>query len=200
MRNLLGALPAEVDGIPVASTAFFAPPGKALVWRGPMKQKMIVQLLSRIAWPDLDVLVLDLPPGTSDEPLTVAELIKGKAAAILVTTPQRVSTEDVARSHGFAKSVGMPVLGVVENMAGLACECGRTHHLFGEGGGAALAEALDTPLLGSVPIEPAIVAAGDSGRPLVLSGEKSVAADALTAIAQRALETWPTLTPSTDDA
>ncbi len=177
--------PPKAEGVPVASAGFFRPSGKALVWRGPMKQKMITDLFSRVAWPRLDVLVLDLPPGTSDEPLSVSELVPtGKLSAVLVTTPQRVSTDDVALNFKFAVTVEMPVIGVVENMGPFTCECGREHAVFGEGGGEALAERMEVPLLGSVPIDPRVRKAGDAGLPVVVRDPESEPAKRFVRIAQ----------------
>jgi len=180
-----GLVPPEVAGVPVASTAFFSPPGKALVWRGPMKQKMIVQLLQRVAWPELDILVLDLPPGTSDEPLSVAEMLRDRASAVLVTTPQRVSTEDLERSYAFTQQARLPLSGVIENMSRFVCdECGKEHALFGRGGGKATAERLGAPFLGEVPFDVAMVTSGDRGKPFVLAHPDAPAAQALTRIAK----------------
>ncbi len=176
--------PPVVEGIPVASSAFFRPPGRALAWRGPMKQKMITDLFQRVAWPDLDVLVLDLPPGTSDEPLSVSELVPSEMlSAVLVSTPQGVSQDDVALNFKFAVTVEMPVVGVVENMSPFTCACGREHAVFGRGGGEALAEKMDVPLLGQIPIDPALREAGDEGSVFVLEHEGSDAASAFERIA-----------------
>lgn len=176
--------PPTAAGVRVASAAFFRPPGKALAWRGPMKQKMITDLFGRVAWPELDVLVLDLPPGTSDEPLSVSELVPAeKMSAILVTTPQVVSSEDVALNFKFAVTVEMPVVGVVENMSPFECGCGRRHAIFGEGGGQELAERMEVPLLAEIPIDPALTQAGDAGEPIVLKDPSRPAAQALAGIA-----------------
>lgn len=176
--------PTGPAGVRVASAAFFTPPGKALAWRGPMKQKMITNLFDRVAWPELDVLVLDLPPGTSDEPLSVSELVPTEMlSAVLVTTPQTVSIEDVALNFKFAVTVEMPVVGVVENMSPFTCECGREHAIFGEGGGRQLAEHLDVPLLAEVPIDARLREGGDAGTPIVRSAPDAPAAQALAGIA-----------------
>lgn len=172
-------------GIPVASAAFFTPPGKALAWRGPLKQKMITDLFERIDWPPLDVLVLDLPPGTSDEPLSVGELVPTeKLSAILVTTPQTVSTEDVALNFKFAVTAEIPVVGVVENMSPFECPCGRRHAVFGEGGGEQIADRMGVPLLGQIPIDPAVREAGDEGKPIVLGDPEGEPAKAMVAVAE----------------
>ncbi len=181
--------PPRMASIPVASAAFFKPPEKALAWRGPLKQKMISSLLGRVEWPELDVLVLDLPPGTSDEPLSVSELVPTeKTRAVLVTTPQTVSTEDVALNFRFAVTVEIPVIGIVENMSPFECECGRRHAIFGEGGGRRLAEELEVPLLAEVPIDPRVREGADAGKPIVLADPEADSAQALTQAAQRLVE------------
>jgi ATP-binding protein involved in chromosome partitioning len=189
--------PPESEGVPVASAAFFKPPEKSLAWRGPLKQKMISSLLGRVDWPDLDVLVLDLPPGTSDEPLSVSELVPTeKTRAVLVTTPQTVSTEDVALNFRFAVTVEIPVVGIVENMSPFECECGREHAIFGEGGGRRLAQELDVPLLAEVPIDSRLREAGDAGRPLVVDGPDAASARALAGAAERLIDLFDVEAPA----
>jgi len=181
--------PPRLGSIPVASAAFFKPPEKSLAWRGPLKQKMISSLLGRIDWPDLDVLVLDLPPGTSDEPLSVSELVPTeKTRAVLVTTPQLVSTEDVALNFRFAVTVEIPVVGIVENMSPFECECGREHAIFGEGGGRRLADELVVPLLAEVPIDPGLREGADDGKPIVLADPEAASARALRGAAESLAE------------
>ncbi|MEJ2586129.1 MAG: Mrp/NBP35 family ATP-binding protein [Deltaproteobacteria bacterium] len=135
----------------------------AVIWRGPMKISAIRQFISDIDWGTLDFMVVDSPPGTGDEPLTVAQTIPD-AEALIVTTPQEVSLADVRKSINFCRQVGLKILGVVENMSGFSCpHCGETIDLFGSGGGAHMAAQMNVPLLGQLPIEPAMVSAGDSG-------------------------------------
>lgn len=135
----------------------------AIIWRGPMKIGAIRQFISDIEWGPLDVLMVDSPPGTGDEPLTVAQTIPD-AEALIVTTPQEISLADVRKSIDFCRQVGLKILGVVENMSGFACpHCGETIPLFGTGGGAEMAEQMNVPLLGKLPIDPAMVEAGDNG-------------------------------------
>ncbi len=188
-----GLAPPEMAGIPIASTQFFAPAQDALAWRGPMKQKMILNLLRKVQWPVLDVLIVDLPPGTSDEPLSIAQLIPDKAQAVLVTTPQQVAKEDVERSGRFAAKVDMPVLGVVENMSFFETPDGDRYHIFGEGGGQAAAETIGTRLLGQVPIEPEVAQAGDTGKPVTLADPDSTVGQAFTQIARNVREAWEAL-------
>ncbi len=137
----------------------------AVIWRGPLKYNMIKQFLSTVAWGDLDYLIVDSPPGTGDEPLSVGQLITDADGAVIVTTPQAVAIDNVRRSITFARQLNLPVLGVVENMSGYVCpECGTKTDLFGSGGGAAMACDMGVPFLGNIPIDPAMVEAGDEGR------------------------------------
>lgn len=136
----------------------------AVIWRGPLKISAIRQFISDIEWGDLDFLIVDSPPGTGDEPLTVAQNIPD-AEALVVTTPQEISLADVRKSIDFCRKVGMKMLGVVENMSGLVCpHCGESVSLFGKGGGGRMASGMDLPFLGEIPMEPAMVRLGDEGR------------------------------------
>ncbi len=135
----------------------------AVIWRGPMKISAIRQFISDIEWGDLDYLVVDSPPGTGDEPLTVAQTIPD-AEALIVTTPQEISLADVRKSINFCLQVNMKILGVVENMSGLVCpHCGETVPIFGSGGGARMAAQMGVPLLGQIPIDEEMVDSGDRG-------------------------------------
>jgi Mrp family chromosome partitioning ATPase/predicted Fe-Mo cluster-binding NifX family protein len=137
---------------------------EAVIWRGPLKYGVIKQFLRDVEWGDLDYLIVDSPPGTGDEPLSVAQLIKGVDGALLVTTPQTVSTNDVRRSIGFSRQLDLPILGVIENMSGFVCpSCGTKVDVFGSGGGASMAEEMGVPFLGSIPIDPEFVKACDAG-------------------------------------
>ena len=136
----------------------------ATIWRGPIKIGVIRQFISDIEWPDLDYLVIDSPPGTGDEPLTVAQTIPD-AKALIVTTPQEISLADVRKSINFCRQVNMTIMGLVENMSGLACpHCGKTIELFGSQGGRFTAERENLPLLATLPMEPEFVKRGDAGR------------------------------------
>jgi len=163
----------------------------AVIWRGPMKISAIRQLLGEVKWGPLDLLVIDSPPGTGDEPLTIAQTIPG-ATALIVTTPQEVSLADVRRSIQFCRSVGMPILGLVENMAGYICpKCGHAEPLFGVGGGGRTAKQFGLTLLGSVPVDPSIMRGGDAGRPYAGASGGSPAEKAFAVLVdavQRALE------------
>jgi Mrp family chromosome partitioning ATPase len=135
----------------------------AIIWRGPIKFSAIRQFIADVEWGNLDYLVIDSPPGTGDEPLTVAQTISD-AKAVIVTTPQEISLADVRKSISFCKTVDMKILGIIENMSGFACpHCGETVSLFGSGGGEKTAREKDLSFLGSVPFDPNMVACGDSG-------------------------------------
>jgi ATP-binding protein involved in chromosome partitioning len=135
----------------------------AIIWRGPVKYSVIQQFIGQVAWGELDYLLIDAPPGTGDEPLTIAQTIKD-AKAIIVTTPQKVALADVRKSINFCRTVKLDVLGLIENMSGLACpHCHCTVDLFGTGGGKQTASDMGIPFLGQVPFDPEMVACGDAG-------------------------------------
>ncbi len=159
-----GMIPVEVDGLKVMSIGFFLESqDHAVVWRGPMKYGMIKQFLKDVDWGDLDYLVIDSPPGTGDEPLSVCQLVKPDGA-VIVTTPQRVAAVDVRKSITFCRLLEVPVLGVVENMSGFACpHCGRVTPILRSGGGKLISDGMGVPFLGSIPIDPALAESGDSG-------------------------------------
>jgi len=140
----------------------------AVIWRGPLKHGVIRQFLGNVAWGSLDYLVIDSPPGTGDEPLSVAQMAGQGAWAVVVTTPQEVALADVRRSISFCRRVMLPVAGLVENMSGLVCpKCSEVIPLFGTGGGEALAKSMNVPFLGRVPLSPGVVVSGDAGRPIL---------------------------------
>lgn len=142
----------------------------AVIWRGPMKISAIRQFISDIEWGDLDYLVVDSPPGTGDEPLTVAQTISD-AEALIVTTPQEISLADVRKSINFCRQVNMKILGVIENMSGLVCpHCGGAVPMFGTGGGANMAAEMGVPFLGRIPIDGEMVVSGDRGDLKALMG------------------------------
>lgn len=157
----------------------------AIIWRGPLKIKAIKQFIADVAWAECDYLIIDSPPGTGDEPLTVAQVIPG-AKGIIVTTPQAVSILDIRKSITFCRQVGMPVIGIIENMSSLTCPyCHNKIDLFGSGGGEKTASDMNVPFLGKVPIDPNVVVAGDSGKPHVLYYEDSEAAKSFCAIVDK---------------
>jgi ATP-binding protein involved in chromosome partitioning len=161
----------------------------AVIWRGPMKYNVIKQFLKDVQWGELDYLVIDSPPGTGDEPLTVAQLIEDADGAVVVTTPQEMAVQDVRRCIVFCRQVDLPVLGVVENMSGFACpKCGELVKIFGSDGGRKMAEEMNVPFLGAIPIEPEVVVSGDSGVPLVQARPDSETAKAFGRIVDALLE------------
>lgn len=151
----------------------------AVIWRGPMKYGVIKQFLRDVEWGDLDYLVVDSPPGTGDEPLSVVQLIGDADGAVVVTTPQEVAVQDVRRCIVFCRQLHLPVIGVVENMSGFVCpKCGETVNIFGTDGGRGMAEEMAVPYLGAIPIEPEVVVSGDSGTPIVQAKPHSETAKA----------------------
>ena len=151
-----GIEPAQADGIKAASMALILTSRETpVVWRGPMKMAAIKQFIQDVNWGDLDFLLIDLPPGTSDEPLSVVQLIPELAGAIIVTTPQEVALLDSRKAVNMVKAMKLPVLGIVENMSGLNCpHCGESISIFGAGGGQRMAEEMNVPFLGAIPIDP----------------------------------------------
>ena len=163
--------PIHVTGnLSVMSMAFLLPDSTSpVIWRGPMKMGAIRQFLTDVNWGPLDYLVVDLPPGTGDEALTIAQLAPNLRGAVIVTTPQEVAVLDAIKAIRFVEKQEMPVLGIVENMSGMACpHCGETVDLFGKGGGERAAQDFDVPFLGSIPLDPEMMRAGDEGRPYIL--------------------------------
>jgi len=163
--------PVHVTGnLAVISMAFLLPDTSTpVVWRGPMKMGAIQQFLAEVNWGSLDYLVVDLPPGTGDEALTIAQLAPNVRGAVIVTTPQDVAVMDAIKAAKFIEKLDLPVLGVIENMSGMVCpHCGKDISLFGEGGGKKAAEDLGVPYLGAIPLDPEMVKSGDEGRPYIL--------------------------------
>ena len=161
-------------------------PGKddAIIWRGPLKYSAIRQFIGEVDWGDLDFLVIDSPPGTGDEPLTVAQTISD-AKAIIVTTPQEVALADVRKSINFCKTVNMEIFGMIENMSGLNCpHCGEMIDLFGAGGGERTAREMDIRFLGRIPFDPNVVACGDSGACYQEQHQQSAVTRAFTDVAE----------------
>jgi len=177
-------------------------PEEAVIWRGPMKMGVIKQFLKDVAWGEMEFLVVDCPPGTGDEPLSVVQLMGSADGAVVVTTPQEVALLAVRKSVTFCRQVGLPVLGVVENMSGFACpNCGEVVDIFRAGGGEELARAMGVPFLGTVPITRAVVESTDTGRPCVSHYAGDPAAQAFQRIAhavRSALEAAQSTAASTD--
>jgi len=168
-RGEEGLLPVDLGGIKVMSLGFLLrSQDDAVIWRGPLKMGIIKQFLKDVAWGDLDYLIIDSPPGTGDEPLSVCQLIEQLDGAVIVTTPQKVAAVDVRKSITFCRQLQVPVLGVVENMSGFVCpKCGEVTHILCSGGGRRIAKDMGVPFLGSIPIDPKIAEACDSGRAFV---------------------------------
>lgn len=185
-------LPIEVGtNLKVMSIGFLlASQDDAVIWRGPMKYHMIKQFLKDVEWGDLDFLIIDSPPGTGDEPLSVVQLLESADGAVVVTTPQKVALSDVRRSITFCRRLNLPVLGVLENMSGFVCpKCGQRTDIFKSGGGESMATAMNVPFLGRIPIDPQIVEACDSGQPYIEKYRESQAAQAFGKAVARLLET-----------
>jgi len=172
-------IPVSVLNLKVMSMAFLLPDTDSpVIWRGPLKMKAISQFTNDVAWEDLDYMIIDLPPGTGDEPLSIAQLLKSDGA-IIVTTPQDVALLDSRKAVNFAKQLNVPVVGIIENMSGLICpHCGKEIDLFKKGGGEKASKELNVPFLGRIPIEMKIVESSDSGIPFILNNGNSKAKEA----------------------
>ena len=177
-------VPLERYGVKVISIAFFVPDGQPIVWRGPQVGGAIQQFLRDVAWGDLDYLVVDLPPGTSDAQLTLAQAVP-ISGAVLVTTPQQVAVLDVQKALAMFARMSVPVIGLVENMSAFVCpHCGEATEIFGRGGGERFAKENDIEFLGGVPLDITVRQGGDAGIPAVAQREPGPAALALTALAK----------------
>jgi len=178
-------MPLEAHGVKLISLGMMIEPDQPAIWRGPIVMKIINQFLQDVAWGTLDYLVVDMPPGTGDAQLSLVQATQVDGA-IIVTTPQEVSVGDALRGVKMFQRVGVPVLGIVENMSWFECpHCGKPTALFGSGGGERLAKAVDLPLLGQVPLYPRVMEGGEAGTPIVTADASSSAAKALTAIASK---------------
>lgn len=176
--------PAEAYGVKVMSIGFMVKPGQPLIWRGPMLHSAIRQFLNDVVWGELDYLVIDLPPGTGDAQLSLAQSIS-LSGGVIVTLPQQVSVEDASRGLFMFKQLNVPILGVIENMSFLELPDGSRMDLFGAGGGEKLAETAGVPYMGAIPIDPEVRVGGDIGVPIVVSSPDSVTAKALLSISEK---------------
>jgi ATP-binding protein involved in chromosome partitioning len=182
--------PVSPSGIKVASMDFLLPSQDSpVIWRGPLKMSAIRQLLSEVDWGDLDYLLIDLPPGTGDESLTVLQLLPGIDGVVIVTIPNEVSGQIVEKSITFARQMNAPVIGIVENMSCFVCpHCGEKTHLFGEGVGERVASTRDVPFLRSLPLDPEVAKTSDSGRPFVAEKPETAAAKAFREIVKKIVD------------
>ena len=176
-------VPAQAYGLKMISMGLLVKPGQPLIWRGPMLNSAIRQFLGDVEWGELDYLIVDLPPGTGDAALSLAQALP-LSGAIIVTLPQLVSLEDASRGLQMFRTLEVPILGVIENMSYLDLPDGTRMDIFGSGGGEQLAQATQTPFLGKIPIDPTVREGGDSGRPIVVAQPDSAAAQSLRSIAE----------------
>jgi ATP-binding protein involved in chromosome partitioning len=191
--------PLERFGLKLMSIGFLLEdPRSAVIWRGPMLHGALQQFLKDVAWGELDYLVLDLPPGTGDVALTLSQRASA-TGAVIVTTPQPVATDDVFKSVSMCKKVNIPVLGVVENMSWFVDSAGVKHELFGKGGGEAVAEFAEAPLLGQVPIDQTVREWGDKGTPVVQASPDAAIAKSFLEIADRLTEVVNAKSDADDD-
>jgi ATP-binding protein involved in chromosome partitioning len=187
-------LPLEAHGVKVMSIGFFVEEDAAVVWRGPMLHKALTQFLEDVAWGELDFLLVDLPPGTGDVAMTLAQLLP-QARFLLVTTPQPTAQKVARRAAEMAHKVDLDIAGVVENMAAFVTPSGERYQLFGEGGGQALADELDVPLLGKVPLTMPLREQADAGTPLVLVDPDDPAAQTVRQAARGLVALFPVELP-----
>lgn len=183
--------PAVAHGVKVVSTGLIIETEEtALMWRGLMLSKALEQFLQQVEWDELDYLIIDLPPGTGDVQMALSRLLP-QAEMAVVTTPQLAAQKVAIRVADMARRSHMPIVGVIENMSGFDCECGKHHALFGEGGGARLAADLGVRLISQIPLDPHVVPGGDTGNPVVVSNPQSAAALALTNTADELVQLIP---------
>jgi len=177
-------IPAETYGVKMMSIGFLVKPGQPLIWRGPMLHSAIRQFLADVEWGELDYLIIDLPPGTGDAQLSLAQSIP-LSGGVIVTLPQQVSLEDASRGLAMFMELKVPILGVVENMSYLTLPDGQRLEVFGAGGGQQLASSAGVPFFGSIPLEPEVRAGGDEGTPIVVDNPQSPAAQAFIHLAEK---------------
>ncbi|HLF90847.1 MAG TPA: Mrp/NBP35 family ATP-binding protein [Anaerolineales bacterium] len=175
-------VPAEAYGVKVISIGFLVKPGQPLIWRGPMLHSAIRQFVQDVNWGELDYLIVDLPPGTGDASLSVAQTLP-LTGGVIVTLPQQVSLDDARRGLEMFRQLDVPILGVVENMSYLELPDGSRMDIFGAGGGERLAHESSVPYMGAIPMDPNVRKGGDAGKPVVISRPDSAVAKALSAVA-----------------
>jgi ATP-binding protein involved in chromosome partitioning len=178
-------IPLEAHGVKIISLGFLIERDQPAIWRGPIVMKIVTQFLRDVNWGGLDALIVDMPPGTGDAQLSLVQATQVRGA-VIVTTPQDVATGDALRGAKMFMRVGVPVLGIIENMSWFECpHCGKPTAIFGSGGGQKLADELELPLLGQVPLYPRVLEGGDAGRPIVVAEPDSGAAKAIANLAER---------------
>jgi ATP-binding protein involved in chromosome partitioning len=182
-----GVFPVEaILGMKVMSIDFFLPEEAPTIWRGPLKMRAIRQFLVDIVWGELDFLFIDLPPGTGDEPLSIAQLLPELDGVVIVTMPSQLSSSVVKKAITFAERLNMPIIGVVENMSGFICpHCGKKTEIFQSGGGKKMSQDAGVPFLGSIPIDPKVGLDSDRGHPFVVADKDSAAANAFMEIVKK---------------
>ncbi|MGB2756161.1 MAG: Mrp/NBP35 family ATP-binding protein [Acidimicrobiia bacterium] len=183
-------LPPEAHGVRLISMGFFAREDQPVMWRGPMLHKAIEQFLTDVHWDDPDYLIIDMPPGTGDVSLSMAQFLP-RSEVLVVTTPQLAAQRVAQRAALMAQKVNMEVIGVIENMSWFRGDDGTAYEIFGSGGGQDLADQLEVPLLGKIPLVPALREGGDDGHPIVVSEPNSEAAETFRAIADQIIATKP---------
>ena len=191
MSTSEGIIPFEpIPNLKVMSVAFLLKnDDDAVIWRAPLKHSLIQQFVSDVEWGSLDYLIIDLPPGTGDEPLSVTHIMGELDGSIIVTTPQEVALLDARKSVTFSRKINVETLGIVENMSGFVCpHCGEKTEIFKTGGGEKAAKELDVDFLGSIPLDPQLVANGDDGTPYVTKNENSPVTKAFQSVAEKIMK------------
>ncbi len=192
-------IPAENYGVKIMSMGYLVKPGQPLIWRGPMLNSAIRQFLGDVEWGELDYLIIDLPPGTGDAPLSLAQALP-LSGVVIVTLPQQVSLEDASRGLEMFRQLDVPILGVIENMSYLTLPDGSKMDVFGQGGGEALARHYDVPFLGAIPMNPNVRVGGDNGQPIIVTDPAADAAQALKAAAEAVAARMSVLALTGNDA
>ncbi|MBU6430191.1 MAG: ATP-binding protein, partial [Cyanobacteria bacterium REEB65] len=173
-------------GVKVMSMGFLMDPDAPVIWRGPMLHGAVTQFLKDVRWGELDYLVVDLPPGTGDVQLSLAQAVP-LAGAVIVTTPQSIALSDVRKAVAMFAKLNVPLLGIIENMGAFVCPCcGKQSEIFSHGGAKTLSEKFKIPILGSIPLDPTVCETGETGRPVVVSHPESAPAKALREAARQA--------------
>jgi len=192
-------IPAENYGVKIMSMGYLVKPGQPLIWRGPMLNSAIRQFLGDVEWGELDYLIIDLPPGTGDAPLSLAQALP-LSGVVIVTLPQQVSLEDASRGLEMFRQLDVPILGVIENMSYLTLPDGSKMDVFGQGGGEAMAHHYDVPFLGAIPMNPNVRVGGDNGKPIIITDPEADAAQALRAAAEAVAARMSVLALTGNDA